>query len=179
MEPGIKWDYSDPGVAHLSILFSHIMGQEIHDFMQENIFNPIGIEQASWDVLGGGDFIGPHTNAHIGIHISARELARFGYLALHQGSWNGKQLIPKWWMELATQSSQDMNPDYGYMWWVNSQGTRWPSLPKDMFAFEGYNSNRCYIIPSLDLIVARVGSGPPEWNELDFINGVIETIIRN
>ena len=82
-------------------------------------------------------------------------------------------------MELATQSSQDMNPDYGYMWWVNSKGTRWPGLPKDMFALEGYNSNRCYIIPSLDLIVARVGSGPPEWNEQDFINGVIETIIKN
>ncbi len=176
-EPGTKWDYSDPAMAHLSLIFAHIAGQEMHDYMQARIFDPIGIEQASWDVLGGNGSIGPHTNAHIGLHISARELARFGYLALHQGTWNGQQLIPKWWLGLATQSSQEMNPEYGYTFWVNSQGTHWPGLPHDMFALEGYNCNRCYVIPSLDLVVVRIGSGPSRWNEPDFINGVVAAIV--
>jgi hypothetical protein len=48
--------------------------------MQERVFDTVGVENASWDILGGGQFIGPHTSAHIGLHISARELARFGYL---------------------------------------------------------------------------------------------------
>ena len=70
-------------------------------------------------------------------------------------------------MELATQTSQDLNPAYGYTWWVNTKGARWPSLPRDTFALEGYRANRCYIIPSLDLVVARVGSGPATWDEGD------------
>lgn len=175
-EPGTRWDYSDPAMAHLSLIFAHVAEQEMHEYLDERIFRPIGIEQASWDLLGGSGFIGPHTSAHVGLHISARELARFGYLALRGGLWNGEQLIPKWWLDLATRSSQDLNPEYGYTYWVNTAGTRWPGLPTDMFAFEGYKSNRCYVIPLLDLVVARVGSGPARWNEPDFISAVVGSI---
>ena len=159
-EPGTRWDYSDPALTHLSLIFAKITGEEMHDYVRARLFDPIGIEEASWDVLGGSGCLGPHTNAHVGLHISAREPARFGYLALHQGSWNGKQLVPQWWMKLATQSSQALNLDYGYTWRVNSAGSHWPGLPTDMFALEGHCCNRCYVIPSLDLVVVRVGSGP-------------------
>ena len=148
----------------------------MHEYMQNRLFNPIGFAQASWDVIGGTGSIGPHTSAHVGMHISARELARIGYLAIRQGCWDSKLLIPRAWLKLATQSSQELNPNYGYAFWVNSQGTRWPGLPNDMFAMEGHNSNRCYIISSLDLVVARVGSGPRTRNETDFITQVVEAI---
>ena len=173
---GPLWNYSDPAMAHLSMLFHSIMGQEIHQYMQEKVFEEIGIENASWDVLGGGQFIGPHTCAHIGLHISARELARFGYLLMHQGLWNGKEVIPSWWVETATKSSQQLNPEYGYTFWVNTNGTHWPGLPKDMFALKGYNSNRCYVVPSQDLVVVRVGAGPNQWNEQSLISGVLDAI---
>ena len=91
----------------------------------------IGIEALSWDMQGGSGCIGPHTNAHTGIHISARELARFGYLALRQGLWRGEQVLPAWWMETATRSSQGLNPAYGYTWWVNTSGSQWPGLPQE------------------------------------------------
>ena len=141
------------------------------------MFAPIGIESLSWDVQGGSGFLGPHTNAHSGIYVSARELARFGYLALHKGRWDGRQVVPAWWMELATGSSQDLNPSYGwYTWWVNA-ANRWPSLPKDAFALSGYRCNRCYVVPSLDLVVARVGSGPAAWEEDALIGGIVDTIV--
>jgi CubicO group peptidase (beta-lactamase class C family) len=176
-EPGTAWDYSDPAFSHLSLIFSNIMGFEMSEYLKERIFEPIGIESLSWDVQGGSRFIGPHTNAHTGIHISARELARFGYLALRGGIWDGKQLIPEWWMEIATKTSQDLNPSYGYTWWVNTRGTSWPGIPEDAFALVGYRSNKCYIIPSLDLVVARVGSGPPTWSEPGLIGGIVDSII--
>jgi len=138
--------------------------------------SPIGIENLSWDVQGGSGFLGPHTNAHTGVHISAWELARFGYLMLRRGAWAGKQLIPEWWLDLATRSSQALNPNYGYTWWVNTAGTHWPSLPKDAFALAGYRSNRCYIIPSLDLVVARIGSGPTNWEEQGLITAIVGAI---
>ena len=173
-KPGEIWDYSDPAMAHLSILFKSIMKKEIHEYMQEKVFSQIGIENASWDVLGGGQFIGPHTSSHIGLHISARDLARFGYLLLNKGFWEGKQIIPNWWVDVATKPSQKLNQDYGYTFWVNTKGTRWPGLPKDMFALEGYNSNRCYVVPSEDLIVVRVGAGPNQWNEQALISGILD-----
>jgi CubicO group peptidase (beta-lactamase class C family) len=175
-EPGKLWNYSDPAMAHLSILFHSIMDREMHVYMQEKVFMEIGIENASWDVLGGGQFIGPHTSAHIGLHISARELARFGYLLMHQGLWNGKEVIPSWWVETATKSSQQLNPEYGYTFWVNTNGTHWPGLPKDMFALEGYNSNRCYVVPSQDLVLVRVGAGPNQWNEQLLIGSVLDAL---
>ena len=176
-DPGTRWDYSDAAIAHLSLIFAQIAGQDMDSYLKTRLFEPIGIEGASWDVIGGSGFLGPHTNAHVGLHISARELARFGYLTLQQGNWQGKQLIPRWWLELATRSSQDLNPEYGYAFWVNSNGTRWPGLPTDMFALEGYNANRCYVIPSLDLVAVRIGAGPPQWNEGDFIKGIADAII--
>ena len=176
-EPGTCWDYSDPAFAHLALAFAHITGQEMSACLEERILDPIGIEGLSWDVQGGSGFIGPHTNAHTGIHVSARELARFGYLALHGGAWQGRQLIPRWWMELATRPSQDLNPAYGYTWWTNASGTLWPSVPHDAFALEGYRANACWVVPSLDLVVARVGSGPSNWHKPGLISGIVSAIV--
>jgi hypothetical protein len=50
------------------------------------------------------------------------------------------------------------------------------SLPTPMFALEGYRANRCYSIPSLDLVVARVGSGPATWDEVGLISSVVAAI---
>lgn len=93
--PGEKWDYSDPAVAHLSLALYHITGQDIRSYMTDRVLSPIGIENASWDVMGGGSFLGPYTNTCVGLHISARELARFGYLLLHNGYWNGREVVPE------------------------------------------------------------------------------------
>jgi CubicO group peptidase (beta-lactamase class C family) len=158
--PGDAWDYSDAAFAHLSLIFSHVAGQEIGDFMKTRVFQPIGIENSGWDLQGGGGNLGPHTNAHSGLRLSARDFVRLGYLLLRGGTWNGKQIVPKWWIDLATRKSQDINPHYGYTFWVNTDGDLWPHVPKDAFAFMGYGTNRCYVVPSLDLIVVRLGYGP-------------------
>ena len=57
---------------------------------------------------------------------------------------------------------------------LNTDGRHWTDLPKNMFALEGYNSNRCYIFPQEKLIVTRVGAGPSEWNEQNFISKIYE-----
>jgi len=176
-EPGSVWDYSDPAIAHLAVIFYNITGHHLEESFQERICKPIGIENMSWDVQGGSGFMGPFTNAHTGVHISAREFARLGYLMLQKGVWDGKKILAEWWVKLATRSSQDLNAHYGYTWWVNTTGTHWPTLPKDAFAASGYRSNRCYIIPSLDLVVARVGSGPTNWDERSLMNDIVAAII--
>jgi len=176
-EPGQIWDYSDAGFAHLSLIFAKVTGREIFDYMQERVFRPIGVQNVGWDLQGGARHIGPHTNAHSGLRLSARDFARIGYLMAHQGAWEGKQIVPKWWMEVATKSSQELNRSYGYTFWVNTNGGQWPQAPRDAFAFKGYASNRCYVVPSLDLVVVRLGYGPPNWPEDALLPAVLGAIV--
>jgi CubicO group peptidase (beta-lactamase class C family) len=165
--PGEAWEYSDAAFAHLSLIFFHVAGREISDFMKTRVFLPIGIENSGWDLQGGGGNLGPHTNAHSGLRLSARDFARLGYLLLRGGAWNGKQIVPKSWVELATKKSQEINPDYGLTFWVNTDGHLWPHIPKDAFAFMGYATNRCYVVPSLDLVVVLLGYGPQPIGPVD------------
>jgi CubicO group peptidase (beta-lactamase class C family) len=176
-EPGSRWDYSDPAFAHLGIAFSHLAGQQMGDFMQERVFGPIGIESLAWDLQGVGTRFGPHTNAHTGVHVSARELARFGYLMLRGGAWAGKQIVPADWLALATRTSQEHNPAYGLTWWVNTLNAKWPGLPTNMFAALGLHNNACFVIPSLDMVVARTGNGPIAAPDSALIGKVVDAVV--
>jgi CubicO group peptidase (beta-lactamase class C family) len=168
-DPGQRWDYSDPAFAHLSLAFAHITGQELADFMQQRVFGVIGIENLTWETLGFDDGrVGRHTTPFSGIHISARELARFGYLMLRGGVWEGQAIVPQWWLDLATHSSQPHNPHYGLTWWVNT-AVLWGGIPAHTFAALGYNTNLCCVIPPLDLVIVRIGAGPTQSTE--FIAG--------
>jgi len=175
-DPGTIWDYSDAGFAHLSLLFARLTGREIADVMQERVFAPIGIENWGWDRQGGAGHLGPHTNAHSGLRLSARDFARLGYLCLHRGRWNDVPIVPEWWLDMATQPSQTLNPSYGTTFWNNADGLLWPGAPRDTFAFKGFASNRCYIVPSLDLVVVRLGYGPAGWSEGSLLPAVVAAI---
>lgn len=175
-EPGEVWDYSDAAFAQLSLIFAAAAHQEIRDYMKERVFQPIGIQNFGWDLQGGAGHIGPHTNAHSGLRLSARDFARLGYLMAHHGTWEGRQIVPEWWIDLATRSSQNLNRNYGYTFWVNTAGTQWPSAPRDAFAFMGYAANRCYVVPSLDLVVVRLGYAPTNWPEDALLPAVVEAV---
>jgi CubicO group peptidase (beta-lactamase class C family) len=159
------------------MIFAKVAGREIGDYMRERVFQPIGMQNFGWDLQGGAGHIGPHTNAHSGLRLSARDFARLGYLMAHDGAWEGKQIVPKWWIELATRSSQELNRSYGYTFWVNTDGAQWRAAPRDAFAFQGYGSNRCYVVPSLDLVVVRLGYAPPVWTENSILPSVVHAIV--
>lgn len=158
--PGSHWEYSDPGYAHLALAFSEATGQEIDTYLNENLFVPIGTPPVSWSRAGGGRLLGPHPVTFAGLVLSARELARAGYLLMRGGIWAGRRIVSEEWLSKATAPSQPYNPHYGYGMWVNATGTLWPGAPRDAFAMMGFRGNRCWVIPSLDLVVARVASGP-------------------
>ncbi len=176
-DPGTRWLYSDPGFSHLSLVFAHVTGSELDTFLNEHLFEPIGVPAVSWSRSGGGRWIGPHTIAHCGLVLSSRELARCGYLLLRQGVWDERQIVSRDWLERATRSSQAFNPKYGYGFWVNSGGRLWPELPTDAFAMMGYRGNRCWVVPSLDLVVARTGSGPRMLDDTYFPSKVLDAVL--
>jgi CubicO group peptidase (beta-lactamase class C family) len=110
-----------------------------------------------------------------GFATSARDLARFGLLVLRGGIWNGVDLLGNpGYLERALSPSQDLNPAYGYLWWLNGQerlrraggvevdGPLIASAPADLVAAQGALGRTCYVVPSMDLVVTRLGDQPDE-----------------
>ena len=106
-----------------------------------------------------------------GTQASCIDLARFGYLALHDGRWRDDQVVPAGWFVTSASASQELNTAYGYLWWHNSNGRRptrsgevvddgsyaWPDAPSDTFSAEGTASQLVIVVPSEDLVIVRLG----------------------
>ena len=128
----------------------------------------------------GSSPIGCNTIVGSTFRCSARDLARLGYLWLRRGRWGRKQLIPEEWMKQATTRNQctDGSPpmNYGYTFWIKDDVE---GVPADTFGSRGHNINDCYVIPSLDLVVARMGNdNPPREQREKFVNGLLARIAK-
>lgn len=148
--PGTKWDYNNTGLALLSPVFQKATGKQIDEFLNDGVFRPIGIrsDDLTWESREG--FALPYS----GCHTTARSLGRIGLLVLHQGEWNGQQLVRAEWLKESIAPSQELNKSYGYLWWNNSTN-KWPNVPKDAYAALGKWDNNIFVAPGLDLIVIR------------------------
>lgn len=131
-------------------------------------------------------------------HSTARDMARFGLLALHNGRWQDKQVVSEAYFRESTSTSQAMNPSYGFLWWLNGKtnymlpgsrsvfdGALVPNAPSNMVAAMGLNEQRLYVVPGLDMVVVRMGESAIEsqsgfalssFDETlwDYINSMIE-----
>lgn len=173
-DPGTVFNYSNAGVAHLVLVFNRAAGKELYLFMKERVFDPVGMEKVTWQQLGGSGKIGPFSQGYSGVHTTAREHARFCHLALHKGTWAGKQVVPASYYDFAWAGTK-VKPDYGAQWWVQP---RHPDAPKDLVQTAGARNNHGYVVPSLDLVVVRVGDGLkyPKAFEQDLVKKVIAAV---
>jgi len=126
-------------------------------------------------------------------HSTTRSMARFGLLALNKGKWNNETIINESFFNESISTSQNINPSYGYLWWLNGkasymvpggqtiyQGTLVPNAPFDMYAAMGAEDQRIYIVPGKNLVVIRMGdaSDPanPSYSLSGFDNALWEKI---
>ena len=111
---------------------------------------------------------------------NARSMARFGLLTLNQGIWDNIPVLddPQYFQEM-TNSSQLLNPSYGYLWWLNGKssfmlptlqfsfnGSVIPSAPDDMIAALGKNGQIVNVVPSRNLVFIRMGNAPEDFSEV-------------
>lgn len=110
-------------------------------------------------------------------HSTARSMARFGILAMNKGKWMNEQIIDEALFVQSISPSQNLNPSYGYLWWLNGResymlpsdrnvysGMLVSNAPVDMFAAMGAFDQRLYIVPSKNLIVIRMGNASDPSN---------------
>jgi CubicO group peptidase (beta-lactamase class C family) len=161
MEPGERYEYNDVRINRFSLSLLRLWKRPLPEVLKTEIMDPIGASD-SWkyhaydaavvevdgrklpSVSGG-------TRWGAGLWISTLDHARFGLLALHKGEWQGRQLISKRWFEAAT-SPQGKNPEYGYLWWLNTTH-RWPEAPVSAFSAQGAGNNSIWVDPEHDLVV--------------------------
>ncbi|MFA8450144.1 MAG: serine hydrolase domain-containing protein [Bacteroidales bacterium] len=153
-KPGSNWYYSSGTTNIISgILRSAINNdQEYLSFPREQLFNKTGMHSMVMETDASGNFI-----ASSYAFATARDWARLGLLYLHNGIWNGEEILPKGWVEYSTKGSEVTNLEYGAQIWLNQSQKEMPNCPKSMFYFDGFHGQRVFIVPSHNAVIVRLG----------------------
>ena len=162
-EPGTFFKYNDVRVNVLALAALHVLRRPLPEVLREEIMDPIGASSTwrwhgyenSWVELDGRRVQSMTGGGHWGggMFISARDMARFGYLFLRQGKWKDRQLVSPKWIEMA-RTPGTANRTYGYMnWFLNTERKPFPSAPASSVTFQGNGSNIIYIDWENDLVV--------------------------
>jgi CubicO group peptidase (beta-lactamase class C family) len=145
--PGTKFYYNSGNPYVLSALITKKTGQSAFDFAKKELFEPLGITSARW---GRVDAQGV-TDGEAGLFLSPHDMARVGYLYLHNGLWDGKQVIPSSWVDRVKEGNISATFGYHYsnLWW---------SLPeKGAYMALGRHSQVILVLPKLDVVAVMTG----------------------
>lgn len=182
--PGSFYEYNDVRINRFALSLLRVFDQAVPDVFQQQVMDPIGASN-SWKWV-------PYHNSYVelngkqvasvsggtrwggGMWINSWDMARFGYLWLRGGAWDGKQILPPSYVKDALTPSAH-GPDYGYLWWLNTKGKNLPGLPTTAYAALGAGSNTILVSPEHDLVIVwRWHAG----NAAEFATRVIASIRR-
>jgi CubicO group peptidase (beta-lactamase class C family) len=193
---GTQFIYSDPGAQLVSAIVAEATGMTTLDYARVKLFAPLGIsstpaytEVASWVRLEPGyiksfetaDFAwvvteDGTTNGCCGLKLKPADMLKIGRLYLDHGQWEGRQILPAEWVQLATTPSAS-NSDYGLFWWLEILGVH------RAFAAEGRGGQLIAVVPETRMVIT-VSTTPTEEMELSaddiiyMINSVITPLPR-
>jgi CubicO group peptidase (beta-lactamase class C family) len=164
MKPGTFYEYNDVRINRLGLSLLRTFQKPVPDVFREQVMDVIGASNTwrwipyhnSFVEINGRKMasVSGGTRWGGGVWINAMDMARFGYLWLRGGKWGDKQIIPPQFVkEALTRSSVPNSPDYGYLWWLNTQGKQLPGLPNNAFSANGAGSNTITVSPDHDLVV--------------------------
>lgn len=150
--PGSAWSYSSGTTNILCRILKEAVGggaSGMLRFMNDALFEPIGVRTATPKFDTSGTFIGSSF-----LLASPQDFARFGLLYLRGGTWDGRQVLPPDWIDYARSPTyRDAEQCYGAHWWMR------PDRP-DWFYASGYDGQRILCIPEQDAVIVRLGRTP-------------------
>jgi CubicO group peptidase (beta-lactamase class C family) len=145
--PGARFYYNGGNPYVLSALITRKAGRDALDFARDELFKPLGISSVRW---GDADQQGV-TDGESGLYLAPHDMAKLGYLYLHQGLWDGQQILPSSWVDRVRQGPVTATHGFHYanLWW---------SLPdKDAFMARGRHSQIILVLPKLDVVAVMTG----------------------
>lgn len=182
--PGTFYEYNDVRINRFALSLLRVLRMPVPDVFRDEVMDRIGAS-STWKWV-------PYTNSYVevdgrsrasvsggtrwggGMWIHARDMARFGYLWLRGGQWAGARILEPAFVKAALTPSRH-GPDYGYLWWLNTQGKNFPGLPPTAYGARGAGGNTITISPEHDLVVVL------RWHqghEAEFVRRVIGAITR-
>ena len=154
VDPGTKFGYCSPGYHVLSSIISKVAHEPLLEFGRKNLFAPLGIKDVAWPADEQG-----RTHGWGNSHFYPRDFAKIGYLYLHGGKWEGKQVVSEQWVRdsITFQADPGRGPNsgYGYGWWLDKVGGN------DEFGGNGRGGQRVAVWAEKDMIVVVTGAGYP------------------
>lgn len=171
-EPGTFFQYSTGDPALLSGVLQRATGMSALDYAREKILQPIGAQSVQWNSDPQG-----RTTTFAGLQATAQDYARYGFLFLNRGAWDGAQRVPAAWVDLSTRPGRALEPWYGYLWHVNlPERFESPGLPADGFTAQGVQGQFITVIPSERLVLVRLAADELAGAEFD-IAGLYQRIL--
>ncbi len=170
-KPNETWNYSS-GTSNLLCGFirnQFTNQQDYLDFWYKELIDKIGMNSMLIETDYSGHYVGSSY-----AWATARDWGKFGLLYLHNGNWNGEQILNKSWVDFTKKPTNTSNGKYGGHFWLNSS-SYYPSAPKDMFSCNGYQGQRVFIIPSKELVIVRFGLSEDE----NLIDDLLKDILLN
>ena len=170
-KPNTHWNYSSGTTNLLSgILKSQFKTQQEYlDFWYSAVIDKIGMNSMIVEQDMAGTFVGSSY-----AWATARDWSKFGLLYLHKGNWNGEQILDESWVKYTATPTNTSEGKYGAQFWLNAGG-KFPDVPRDMFYCSGYQGQMVAIIPSLDMVIVRMGLKEDDQG-FDF-NGFLKDVI--
>jgi CubicO group peptidase (beta-lactamase class C family) len=182
-EPGAAYEYNDVRVNLLALAATNVWRRPLPEVLRDEVMDPIGASatwrwtgyENSWILLDGRPVQAVSGGGHWGggMFISARDLARFGYLTLRRGRWRDRQVLSDAWVRMALTPTP-VEPTYGFMnWFVNTDRKYLPSAPASAFAHVGNGTNVVYVDPEHDLVIVA------RWIANPAVDGLVQRVLAS
>ena len=143
-EPGADFCYDSPGMHLLSAILQEATGVTALEFAQKNLFEPLGIHEVLWRADPQG-----FTRGWGDLYLKPLDAAKLGYLWLHKGVWEDRQIVSTSWVEDSVKAYSQTGMDgYGYGWWVSSDS---------YYAF-GRGGQNIKVYPAYNAVIVTTGS---------------------
>jgi len=152
-EPGKGFVYNSGVTELLGQILKNATGKDPDAYAGKHLFGPLGIEGWYWKKTPAG-----LSDTEGGLYLTARDLAKIGYLYLKDGVWEGKRILPEGWVSESTSPAvvAGRERQYGFQWWLLPyQGSKsaWAA------AALGYGGQFLFVVPEYDLVAVFTG-----WN---------------
>jgi len=171
-KPGSTFLYHNTGPFLLSAIVQKVTGLKLEDYLTMRLFAPLGITDYDWEMNPQRINVGGW-----GLRLSVESMAKLGQLYLQKGMWNGKQVLPKAWVEEATAiqnkqlpqwlmnakndiSNNDFAQGYGYFFWHGRHNT---------YRASGAYGQFIIVMPGQDAVLAITAGNPATQAELDLV----------
>ncbi len=174
-DAGARWAYHNAPYTLLDGVIENVSGLTLNQFFAQKIGQPCGISGLYFPS-------GPYNQTFVS---TPRNMAKFGLLLQSQGNWNGTEIIPSNYFQSMITPSQDMNPAYGYLTWLNGSnyfmipetqlqfpGMMAPSAPLDTYAGLGKNGQVICAAPSKNVSFIRMGNGNNELVSVTILENI-------